>query len=58
MPASTVTGKSRQIAVRIPFDVLIWLEKEAGPCRGIATMVNNHLRAAFDEAHKKKPARK
>jgi uncharacterized protein (DUF4415 family) len=39
---------SKQVAVRIPHDVLLWLCERAGPCRGIATVVNEILRTAFN----------
>jgi len=47
MSKTTITGRSQQIAVRVPFDVLEWLREQAGPCRGVAAVIKEKLRESY-----------
>ena len=58
MSRSTITGRSQQIAVRIPFDVLEWLRERAGPCRGVAAAVKEVLRESYNKSGNAKSPRK
>lgn len=48
MPEDETVGTTQK-AVRIPNDVLAWLERRKGYRRGIATFVNAILRQAMDK---------
>lgn len=45
---TTKNSKSEQVAVRVHNDVLNWIKKKKGRCRGVATMINAILRDAFE----------
>lgn len=52
MPEQKTVGTTQK-AVRIPDDVLNWLERRKGYRRGVATFVNDILRREMDRDLKK-----
>jgi uncharacterized protein (DUF4415 family) len=47
MSKTTVTSKSRQIPIRLEFDVIDWLEHQQNG-RGLATLAKERLRSAMN----------
>ena len=50
MSKTTITGRSQQVAVRVPFDVLEWLRVEAGDYRGVSAVIKEKLRESYNKS--------
>ena len=50
MSKSTITGRSQQVAVRVPLDILEWLRVEAGDYRGVSAVIKEKLREAYNKS--------